>query len=482
MPKKHPAATALALAHGAILLAVYARLAAVAWLRFPTDWDFLAYHFPGALSSFGLTSYTPEPRLVAVIAGFPPLPRVVAGALVWLSGRFSAASALNLVGLAAFLLGLAWLYGRGISLRWLLTALLAVPLFVFHVESGYVDLFTAAFLTLALAAFSELERESLRPRAGGALLVAALGAAQLSKFQAWPVSALVGAAALLRFAALARAGRLGPRAAAVLALALVLALGAWPLRNLVAFHNPVYPVQFPIAPQLFPNAVMEADSGSTNLPQWLAGHSRPVRFAASALEWSRFYSGERFSWSLDQSARADPARSPHHRLGGWFPFTLAALALGAFRAWRLGRLPRAARWAFAGSVLLVACLPQSHELRYWLFVPLSLAVATARGLADDVARPARALRAMLLLGAAFVLFMTRPFELDARPPDQLAPPHAVAFWAAQRAHPSAGPIKVCDVNPEGIFYAGPHFREFPVVACFSWQEEQAAGTDSAASH
>src|SRR5262245_2726251 len=339
MRTARPLAALVAALHWSLLAAVYARLAAVACLRFPLDWDFLAYHLPGALATYGLTTYTPEPRLLAVIAGFPPLPRIVEGALILVVGRFSAAAALNLIGVGALIVGLVWLHGRRLSLRWLLTALLGVPLVVLHLESGYVDLFTASFLTLALACFSELERESLRPRAGALLLVAALGAAPLSKFQAWPVAAVIGVAALWRFAALAREGR-WPRATALgLTALLVVSLGAWPVRNLVRFHNPVYPVKFPILPDLFPNSVMDADRGVYNLPVWLADAPRPVRFLASAAEWNRFHSGERFYWSLDQGARADNAKSPHHRLGGWFPWTLAALALGAWRARRAGKVP-----------------------------------------------------------------------------------------------------------------------------------------------
>jgi hypothetical protein len=32
----------------------HARLAAKAFLQFPRDWDFLAYHLPGALAAYGL--------------------------------------------------------------------------------------------------------------------------------------------------------------------------------------------------------------------------------------------------------------------------------------------------------------------------------------------------------------------------------------------------------------------------------------------
>lgn len=471
MPRiRATAAGAFAALHWLLLAAAYARLSAKAFLQFPRDWDFLAYHLPGALEAFGLTSYTPEPRLVAVISGFPPLPRGVAGAVVLVTGRFSAAATLNVVAVAALVAGLFWSHGRAFSLRWFLTALLGVPLFVFHFASGYVDLFTACWLVLALAAFDGLERGAPRPFASACLFVAALALATLSKFQAWPVAALIGAAGVWRFAGLARDGALTRGQALALTAALAVGLGAWPVRNTIVYRNPVYPVQFPLAPGLFPNALVDADSGSFNLPAWLSEHSRPVRFAASVAEWNRFHSGERFYWSLDQGARANPADSPHHRLGGWFPWTIAWLAFGTALARRAGRVPTAALAAFAGALALVALLPQGHELRYWLFVPLVLALWTARGIETLTPGVRRTLATALFLGALFVLWATHPFAIDPRPPQTFAPRAARAFWAEQAAHPRAGPARICDVNPDGIFWSGPTFREYEVAACFGWQE------------
>ena len=456
--------------HWLLLAAIYARLAAKAFLHFPRDWDFLAYHLPGALAMFGLTSYTPEPRLVAVISGFPPLPRGVAGALVLATGRFSAAGGLNVLATLALVAGLLWLHPRAFSLRWFLTALLGVPLVVFHFASGYVDLFAGCWLALALAALDGLERDAPKPFASAWLFVAALALAMLSKFQAWPIAALIGAAGLWRFGALERSGRFTRGQALVLAVALVVALGAWPARNTIVYRNPVYPVQFPLAPSLFPNALVEADSGPFNLPRWLADHSRPVRFAASVAEWNRFHSGERYYWSLDQGARANPADSPHHRLGGWFPWTVAWLALGAVLARRAGLVPTSSLAALAGSIALIAVLPQGHELRYWLFIPLALALWTARGIEGLPAPLRRSLKPALFLGAVFVLLATHPFAIDPRPPQAFAPTAARAFWAAQAAHPRTEPARICNVNPDGIFWAGPTFSEYRVVACFGSQE------------
>ncbi|HTO69395.1 MAG TPA: hypothetical protein VMR31_05990 [Myxococcota bacterium] len=465
MPRKRLAAAFAAL-HWAALALVWGRFAEVAALRFPTDWDFLAYHFPGALAAYGLTTYTPEPRLAAVIQGFPPLPRAIEGGLVLLTGRFSAACLLNLIGVGGLVAGSYWLYGRSFSVRWFLTCLLGIPLVVLHAISGYVDLFTACGVALALASLGGLEAGAARPRATAVLLVASLTAAQLSKFQAWPIAALVAGFALWRLAALARGGVVSRRAALGLVAALALGLGAWPIRNLVQFHNPVYPVVFPLAPRLFPNAVVDADSGIYNMPSWLADEPRPVRFVASALELNRFFDGDRFAWTLDQSAQADPVRSPHHRMGGWFWWTFLALSFGAARALRAGLVPRAALAAFAPAVLAVAVLPQSHELRYWLFIPLLLAVATARALAAPELGSQRGMRAALVLAAAVVLVVVHPFAYDARAPAELAPEAAKAFWAAQRAAPKPEPVRVCNVNPNGIFWAGPDFREFRVEACF----------------
>ncbi len=465
-----PALRAAAGLHWALLAAVYARLAAKAYLRFPLDWDFLAYHLPGALATWGLTSYVPEPRLVGVLDGFPPLPRVVAGALVVLTGRFSAASAINVLAFALLLVGLRFVYGRAFSLRWFLTALLGVPLFVFHFSSGYVDLMTGCWLTLAFAALAGLEHRSQRPLGHALLFVAALALAMLTKLQSWPVAGLLGAAGLWRFFWLARAGRLSRERALALGAALVMVLAAWPARNLVVHGNPLFPVRFPVLHALFPNSLMEPDSSTANLPGWLQDEPAPLRFAASVAEWNRLYPGERFVWTLDQAARANPYTSPHHRLGGWFPWTLAWLAFGSALAIRARLVPASALAAFAGAVALIAFLPQNNELRYWMFVPLVLAHWTALGV--DRARPfARgALKAALFCGAAFVLAVTRPFGIDARPPHDFAPTRARAFWAEQAARPSASPVRICDVNPQGIFYSGPTFREYPVIACFSWEE------------
>ncbi len=452
------------------LAAVYAFLAVKAFLEFDLDWDFLAYHLPGALAAVGLTSYTPEPRLVAVNLGFPPLPRAVQGLLVLASGRPSAASGFGVLAFGALCAGLAALHARAFAWRWFLTALLAVPLFTLHLTSGYVDLPGGVALALGFAALGELAPQAARPRRAALLLVAALVAATLIKFQTWPIVAVVGTFGLWRLVRLTTARRLSRGFAAGVALALALGAGAWPVWNLIRFHNPVYPVEFPLAPELFPNAEIDADSSWLNTPHWLHDASRPERFVVSAFELHRLHGVESFHWSLDQTGLLDPTRSVHNRLGGWFFVTLAALLAGAAAALARRRISGVEAAAFALALAVVAALPQSHELRYWLFIPITLAAWTARGLAG-AARGARAGRALLgpvfATSALWVLLALDPFRLDTRPAEAFAPAEALAFWRAHAPDPEGAPIRVCGQIPRAIFWSGPTFREYRVEACFS---------------
>lgn len=452
--------------HALALAAVYAFLTAKAFLEFDQAWDFLAYHLPGALGAVGLTTYTPEPRLVAVNLGFPPLPRAIQGLLVLATGRISAASGFGALSFAAACAGLAALYGRDFAWRWFLTALLAVPLFTLHFTSGYVDLPAGAALALAFAATGALGASSALPRRAALLFWASLVAATLIKFQTWPIAAILAPFGLWRLARLVRAGALSRAFAAGIALALALGCGFWPVRNLIRFHNPVYPVQFPLAPGLFPNAQIDADSSWLNTPHWLHGTSRPKVFLISAFELDRLHGQESFHWSLDQAGVLDPTHSVHNRLGGWFFLTLAALLAGAANAFARRRVSAAEALAFALALATVAVLPQGHELRYWLFIPIVLAIWTARGLAQSPRWTRVAFGSVFLAAAVWVLLAVDPFTLDTRPPATFAPQDAREFWRAHAPDPHGPPARICGWIPRAIYWSGPTFREYRVEACF----------------
>lgn len=130
----------LRIIHCLLICTVYLLLFGKALFEFSTDYDFLDYHLPGALSRFGLTSLIPHWQTQAIYDGFPPLANTMQGFLALICGRISAANSLNSVGLLLCLCGLKVLFGKKLSLRWFLTFCLSIPLVVRHLYSGYIDL------------------------------------------------------------------------------------------------------------------------------------------------------------------------------------------------------------------------------------------------------------------------------------------------------------------------------------------------------
>jgi hypothetical protein len=106
-------------------------------------------------------------------------------------------------------------------------------------------------------------------------------------------------------------------------------------------------------------------------PIWLAGVPAPLRFACSVLEIGLRPIASGARWSVDQWT---PPDEPGYRMGGFF----GAYAIVVVIAMAAAALLRRTRPARVGAVFalaataLVSALPQSHELRYYLFWMLLL--------------------------------------------------------------------------------------------------------------
>jgi hypothetical protein len=464
------ATAAFVFAHWLALASIFGILLVRAFLQFRIAHDVLTYHLPASLRWAGMTTYTPQPLFNEVIAGFPPLCHIIAGFLAWASGRISMAGAQNALVFVGASFCLPGLLQRGFSLRWYLTAALAVPLVVLHFCSGLVDLGNGAFLMLAFAGLQSLaESQRFRLWPVTALVVGAGGAA-LSKFQAWPTVCVVHLCAVYLFLALYRRSGASAKQAALAVGALTLAVSFWPLRNLLEFGNPVYPFEPPVLKGLFTNFIpWPFDLEKTSLPTYLWERSRPYNFVFSVFELSR--SDERFPlvWTLD-GGHPLGVDYPHNRLGGWYYVTVLVLLVSAACAVVKRRVAAAPAAAFCVSVLLVSCLPQSQELRYWLFVPLSLAAvfgATVPQLHSVVSVP---IKASILACAVFVVWKNGlwvPSTIDLRPPEVFAPEEAKAFWKENEVREkNQPPIRVCGKNPFTLYWSGPTLNEIPVEGCF----------------
>jgi hypothetical protein len=352
-----------ALGFTAALLVV--SLAIAAWHDVSKGWDVWYYHLPFAARLSGMidaSSYRFGRLNQARFDGFPLLGEALQGVLWRITGRPESAA---LVSFAA-LPGLAWFLRKTFAVppHVAVLAFLAIPLAQIHATGCYVDLpANACVAMLALLVFRQIVRReapSLRVLVGAAAL--AIAAAN-TKFQLVPVVVVTSVALIVT-----SLRRDHQRRARLLVIAIALPLVfATPIKNLALYGNPVWPVEI----QLLGRSMPHLEGAYASSPDWLANVPRPVRWGASVLELGLRPVASHARWSLDQWT---PPREPGYRMGGFFGVyvivNVAALLLAAFV--QRSRESKVAPWFAGGASVVASLLPQSHELRYYLFWMLLL--------------------------------------------------------------------------------------------------------------
>ncbi len=354
----------------AVLLA---SLVVAAWHDASKAWDVWYYHLPFAARIAGIMdapAYTFSHANQARFDGYPLLGEAIQGALWRITGRPECATFFSLAALPAF----AWFLKRAFAVPPHLTliASLAIPLVQIHATGCYVDL-TANTCAAMLALLGY--RQVVRREAPSLRVLVASGALAATtanmKFQLVPV--VIGAAIVLVATALradavcAQRGRATRRTRLVVILALAPFVFATPLKNVVRHGNPVWPVEIHALGRSLPHV----EKAYASSPAWLEHAPGPARFAASVLELGLRPIASHERWSIDQWT---PPSDPGYRMGGFFggyvAVNLAALAYAALR--RRSREAVVAASFVAGATGLTSVLPQSHELRYYLWWMLLL--------------------------------------------------------------------------------------------------------------
>lgn len=465
---------ALVTLHGALLLFLYGRMCLQALLIFRCyDHDYLSYHLPEALRLVGLTSYLGRDEVENTVSGYPPLAHFVQGALVWVTGRISAANSLNAFGFLVFLGALFTAFRglvAGFQWRWFLTALLAIPHFSIHFTSGYIDLWAAYGVTLMLAGLFLFSKSESR---AWFLVVIGSAWAVYSKATTWaPILILT-----LAFTIIVLRHTKKPISRVLPLGLLVLITLSWPLRNLVVLGNPAHPWETPYVRsvvvklhELFPRVIPPSAEWKlssvalASTPEYLKNRSNSFRFFSSAFELSRLQPFEPMPWNLGQDAI--DTSSPHFRQGGWF--WLTSLILVAFSAGVIvlgAGTPRMIGFLLAVLIFQSSTMPQSHELRYWIFIPICLVLYL---FFYQSVLPKGAQRVLLLslgLAAAWVVPKTVVFGgIHPTSPPDCAPPAARTYW---KTCPPASGIRqtICTLDPFMLYWAGPTFSECAVKGC-----------------
>lgn len=449
----------LAKMHWLILAMVYGLLVVKAFCQFNPSWDYLTYHLPNALSMIGWIQFIPTEFLGVVIEAYPPLADLVQGLLVLVTGQIKAATGANVIVMLLTLGLICVLYGRSFQWRWLLSSFLAIPLFVFHLPSGYADLFGACGILLAFAALMKLEEYFV---IAAVCFCLGLFIATMSRFTTWPAAGFLWIAAGFKIFQLPRQSL---RIKSVFLASALILISIWPLRNMAIYSNPTYPYPVPVLGKYFPyhqDFTIE-NSRSSQLTLRLQDKPHIQSFLISVFELSRFGGfKEKYSWNLDQGQEGG-VNNPHFRLGGWSVYTvlifLIFLILSCF--WRIISFYE----VFFIGILLVftGFLPRGNDLRFFIFIPLCIAFSLAKALPLFPKYWGLVFKILILVSASYVVRKTQVGKPNLAPMTDYVPDYIKSAWHAYDNALVKKPLCGEGGNPATVFYAGPHLREYPVV-------------------
>jgi hypothetical protein len=367
-----------------VATALLVSMSFAAWHDVSQAFDSGYYHLPFAARLAGILStddyiFSTENR--ARFDGFPLLGELVQGVLWRITGRPQGANFLCLLSAPLLAYSMRSLRADGGTTPFgvLLLAFMGIPLVMMHATSTYVDLPASAALAAAFCRVAVLP--SARIVQSKEILITCLLTliSANMRLQHLPACALVLGLMVLRVLCYTRstaAPRARNVALALVTVALPLVFFA-PLKNLLRFGNPVYPVKLAILGRALPGV----EERYSFAPTWLENAPQPLRFVASLLELGLPPlfppAGDSFVDSHAQLQRYSvdqwmPSDHPGSRMGGALGVGMVAFSLLFLFGLKLTKERRRVGLCVLALTALTSVLPQSHELRYTLYWPLSL--------------------------------------------------------------------------------------------------------------
>lgn len=332
-------------------------------------WDTWMYHLPFAARLWGISTssdYMMRYYMEERFEGFPLLAEYLQGLFWWLSQRPESANLVGFFSLSLYIVFLKRYLNIPLYLATLI--LLAIPLVQIHAVSCYVDLpANIAVSTLIILCYLLYTREHFANRFNILLMVLAAACAVNMRFVLTPIVFLMVSLIILRLAWLWWSRRAEKPQYSQLVILLptlcfaLVTIFATPLKNVIVHGNPAYPLKILVAgiPLNYKHDVVEI------VPPYLENASRAQRWLYSIMDVGTYPFTHPLHWSIDQFVPPDFG----NRLGGYFAaYVIFNLLLLLYLLYRFrSRETWIISLGMVGLTGLTAVMPQSLELRYYLY-------------------------------------------------------------------------------------------------------------------
>ncbi len=455
-------------AHRIFLGLIYGFLVLKSLLQFSRHPDLLAFHLPRGLGYFGMTTYQYGSWAIEQAKGYPPLPNMIQGFLVWATGMMSAANAVNVLGFGFVCAWLYFLFPRKSALRLFMTFCLALPIFYYHISIGFIDLFAASMILLGFAGMHGLIVRH-KPIMSGLAMVTGLTLAMFSNMTVWPIVAPFSVCSLYCLWEAYSAHKVNIYQALLLSILLIIGVAFYPVRNYVQFGNPTYPVEVRLVVNLFPEFTVISPVEEPNFPKFMEKQGNIMQFFTSLFELNRFDSYTPYSWtSFEKHGTIFHRDNP----GGFFIFTILFMSIGLLWGYAKSIFPNASFGALFWTTLFVSTLPHYAVMRYMLYVPLISFFLISYYLPAFEAR----VRRLILVGIAVCIpvVMTNLgdtfWHIDNRLPEAFASNAAQSFWKDRIRNMDSETVHITGAYPNTIFWSGPNFNTFKIKEDLSIEE------------
>lgn len=363
-------------------------IAFVGIMNIDPSWDSQEYHLPFAARLAGIFTkgeYKMRPMVEGYYDGIAKLAEFFQGVLWRVTGLPGASNLVGLISLVILIEVSSYLFTIPL---WQLTLFyLSIPLVLRHSYSSYVDLAANAFLTLAIVTFfSAIMQKDYSIKKLVFILIPLAVSANMKLYQL-VIGAVLAVIIFLFFAFSWIKAKVRLKKILLYFIIFLIFMGAayWQLGfNYFRFDNPIFPMGFTFRGHEFPG-IANASTYSHITNAFSVPKSNPYYFARSLTELDLWRVRPETMYTIDMNLGHYNAILSA-RMGGFFVVNLIFWGVGLL----IFSLFSQNRAIFKCLVILgilavtASFLPSSSELRYVMFIPLTLATLFLIGLHDPI--------------------------------------------------------------------------------------------------